>query len=146
MSDSSINYKSNAMIEIEENNTFINNEIINDSKDNSNPKNSTNNHKTNKQKSTSSNNKYSKNFYNRNTAPNNQLTLNMLNKIFNFDFTNGFLVLYVDGKLLFNGTTNVDLTQILCNLINLNNKQHEVSVEFTDKDGKTRKFKENTTF
>lgn len=146
MTDSSINYKSNAMIEIEENNTFINNEIINDSKDNSNPKNSTNNHKTNKQKSTSSNNKYSKNFYNRNTAPNNQLTLNMLNKIFNFDFTNGFLVLYVDGKLLFNGTTNVDLTQILCNLINLNNKQHEVSVEFTDKDGKTRKFKENTTF
>lgn len=145
MTDSSINYKSNAMIEIEENNTFINNEI-NDSKDNSNPKNSTNNHKTNKQKSTSSNNKYSKNFYNRNTAPNNQLTLNMLNKIFNFDFTNGFLVLYVDGKLLFNGTTNVDLTQILCNLINLNNKQHEVSVEFTDKDGKTRKFKENTTF
>ena len=149
MSDSSINYKSNAMIEIEENNTFINNEII-DSKDNSNPTNSTKNNKPNNPKpnkqSISSNNIYTKNFYNEDTAPNNQFTLNMLNNIFNFDFTNGFLVLYIDGKLLFNGTTNVNLTQILCNLINLNNGQHEVSVEFTDKDGKTVKYKKNTTF
>ena len=74
---------------------------------------------------------------------NNQLTLDILNKIFNQDFTNGFLLVYIDGKLVFNGTTTSDLTLIICNLLALLAGQHEISVEFTGNDGKTNSYKEN---
>ena len=68
---------------------------------------------------------------------NNQITLDTLNKLFNFDFTNGVLLVYLDGKLIFNGTTKNDLTQIIYDMLKLLSDQHELSVEFTDENGKT---------
>ena len=44
---------------------------------------------------------------------NNMLTLGVLNQIFNKDFRNGHLLVYIDGILVFNATTTDDLTQII---------------------------------
>jgi predicted outer membrane repeat protein len=76
---------------------------------------------------------------------NNLLTLGILNSIFNQNFINGHLLVYIDGKLVFNGTTTDDLTQIIYNLINLLSGNHEVKVEFTDSEGNTNTYTESIT-
>lgn len=75
----------------------------------------------------------------------NQLTLGLLNQIFNQDFTNGHLLVYIDGKLVFNGTTTDDLIQLISNLLDLLNGNHKIRVEFTDKEGNTNSFTDNIT-
>lgn len=76
---------------------------------------------------------------------NNLLLLETLNAIFNIDFTNGHLLVYIDGELVFNATTTDDLTQVIYNLLNLLRGEHEIKVEFTDKEGKTNTYTENIT-
>lgn len=79
------------------------------------------------------------------SSTNNKLTLDILNQIFNQDFTKGHLLVYIDGKLVFNDTTTDDLSQIIYNIINLLTGQHTIKVEFTDNEGKTNTYTENIT-
>lgn len=74
---------------------------------------------------------------------NNQLTLNLLNQIFNMDFRNGHLLVYIDGKLVFNGTTADDLTQVLYDLLKTLTGNHEIKVEYTDKNGNMNNYTES---
>jgi predicted outer membrane repeat protein len=75
----------------------------------------------------------------------NYLDLKSLNNIFNQNFTNGHLLVYIDGKLVFNGTTTDDLSLIIYNLINLLSGNHEIKVVFTDENGNTNNYTENIT-
>lgn len=79
------------------------------------------------------------------TSNNNYLTLNRLNNIFNQNFTNGHLILYIDGKIVFNATTTDDLSEIIFDLLKLLTGNHELKVEFTDSTGKTNIYTENIT-
>ena len=73
----------------------------------------------------------------------NILTLGELGEIFNQTFTNGHLLLYIDGKLVFNGTTGDDLTTVILEIIEKYLGQHEIKVEFTDNNNETKTYTEN---
>ena len=75
----------------------------------------------------------------------NKLTLDVLNQIFNKDFRNGHLLVYIDGKLVFNATTTDNLLQIIFDLLNLLSGNHEIKVVFTDNGGNTNTYTENIT-
>lgn len=75
----------------------------------------------------------------------NKLTLDVLNHIFNKDFRNGHLLVYIDGKLVFNATTTDDLLLIIFDLLDLLFGNHEIKVVFTDNDGNTNTYTENIT-
>ena len=75
----------------------------------------------------------------------NMLTLGVLNQIFDKDFRNGHLLVYIDGILVFNATTTDDLTQIIIDLLSLLLGKHEIKVVFTDNDGNTKTYSENIT-
>lgn len=75
----------------------------------------------------------------------NKLTLYVLNQIFNMDFRNGHLLVYIDGKLVFNATTTDDLSQVIFDLLDLLSGNHEIKVEFTDNNGNTNTYTENIT-
>lgn len=75
----------------------------------------------------------------------NKLTLDMLNHIFNKDFRNGHLLVYIDGKPVFNATTTDDLQLIIFDLLDLLSGNHEIKVVFTDNDGNTNTYTENIT-
>lgn len=76
---------------------------------------------------------------------NNKLTLDVLNQIFNKDFRNGHLLVYIDGILVFNATTTNDLLQIIFDLLDLLAGNHEIKVVFTDNNGNTNTYIENIT-
>jgi len=166
--DASVYSKYPSMIDSFENNTFINNTKIDPVKQSKLPKKGSSKAISD---DSSSQETYSRNYYSNNNDEesssynsqeystmivgsnneeipiyNNQITLDTLNKLFNFDFTNGVLLVYLDGKLIFNGTTKNDLTQIIYDMLKLLSDQHELSVEFTDENGKTNTYKENITF
>ena len=61
----------------------------------------------------------------------NALTLDSLNKVFDSDFTNGHLLVYVDGKLVFNEITAGDLSTPLFQITDDYIGQHQIKVEFT---------------
>lgn len=71
----------------------------------------------------------------------NYLTLEALNNIFGRNFTNGHLLVYVDGELVFNDTVTDDITTIIIELIEKYLGKHEIKVEFTD-NNKTSTYKE----
>ena len=75
----------------------------------------------------------------------NKLTLDVLNQIFNKDFRNGHLLVYIDGILVFNATTTDDLTQIIIDFLSLLFGKHEIKVVFTDGNGNTNNYTENIT-
>lgn len=75
----------------------------------------------------------------------NKLTLDVLNHIFNKDFRNGHLLVYIDGKLVFNATTTDNLLQIIFDLFSLLSGNHEIKVVFTDNNGNTNTYTENIT-
>ena len=75
----------------------------------------------------------------------NKLTLDVLNQIFNKDFRSGHLLVYIDGKLVFNATTTDNLLQIIFDLLNLLSGNHEIKVVFTDNGGNTNTYTENIT-
>ena len=76
---------------------------------------------------------------------NNKLTLDVLNQIFNKDFRNGHLLVYIDGKLVFNATTTDNLLQVIFDLLSLLSGNHEIKVVFTDNAGNTNTYTENIT-
>ena len=59
------------------------------------------------------------------------LTLGTLNKVFDSDFTNGHLLVYVDGKLVFNEITAGDLSTPIFQITDDYIGQHQIKVEFT---------------
>lgn len=139
-----------------ENNTFINNTKTDYGGDAS-DENDDNDNRINKKTVTQNTNikyqkKQEKTVYTKITVNNrdipiinNQLTLDTLMKIFNQDFTNGHLVVYIDGRIVYNGTTTDDLTQVIYDLIKIFSGKHEIKVEFTDSQGKTNTYTENIT-
>ncbi|AMD16942.1 hypothetical protein TL18_02230 [Methanobrevibacter sp. YE315] len=73
------------------------------------------------------------------------LKLEGINKLFDSDFTNGHLLVYVDGKLVFNEITTGDLSTPIFGVADFIG-QHQISVEFTSNDdpnGNTNKYTEN---
>ncbi len=135
-----------------DNNTYHNNTYLNYGGDNSNNKTANPTIRDNNQRSAlksisqrlnekrvlTSNNKEIKTI-------NNYIVLESLNEIFNMDFRNGHLLVYIDGKLVFNGTTTDDLTQIIYDLLKILSGNHEIRVEFTDNEGNTNSYAENIT-
>ncbi|WP_323735825.1 hypothetical protein PXD04_08005 [Methanosphaera sp. ISO3-F5] len=73
----------------------------------------------------------------------NKLTLNALNKIFNLNFTNGHLLVYIDGVLVFNGTTSEDSAMLILELLDKYLGVHEIKVVFTDNENQTNTYTEN---
>ena len=76
----------------------------------------------------------------------NVLPLEGLNKLYDSDFTNGHLLVYFDGKLIFNEVTGNDLSMSIFEINDNSLGEHELKVEFTDNednpDSKTNTFKE----
>ena len=68
--------------------------------------------------------------------------LEYLNKLFNMTFINGHMKVYIDGKLVFEGDTTDDLTQVIFDIIDEYLGEHEIAVEFTDSEGKTNNYNE----
>lgn len=153
-SDRAVFYKSWSMIDKYDNNTFINNtkNIVAKGGSSAPSYQSYDSYSTNyddeEQSQTFDNSEYSKIIVDNNeiSINNNQITLDILNKIFNFDFTNCFILVYIDGKLVFNGTTTDDLSQLIFDLFKMLSGQHELKVESTGKDGKSNTYEENITF
>ena len=54
-------------------------------------------------------------------------------------------MVYIDGKLVFNGTTTDDLSLIIYNLMNLISGKHQIKVIFTDNNGNIDTYTENIT-
>ena len=79
------------------------------------------------------------------TIKSNYLTLERLNQIFNQNFTNGHLLVYIDGKLVYNSTTTDNLDEIIYDLLKLLSGNHELKVVFTDSSGNTNDYTQNIT-
>ena len=75
----------------------------------------------------------------------NVLTLGELGEIFNLTFTNGHLLVYIDGQLVYNGTVGDDLTTVILQIIEKFLGKHEIKVEFTDSSNQTKTYTENVT-
>lgn len=75
----------------------------------------------------------------------NKLTLDTLQKIFNKTFTNGHLLLYIDGELVFNGTVGDDWATVILEIIEKFVGEHEIKVEFTDSNNQTQSYVKNVT-
>lgn len=73
----------------------------------------------------------------------NIITLKTLQNIFNETFTNGHLLIYIDGKLVYNNTVNDDLSTVLLKIIESLLGEHEIRVEFTGKDNITHNYTEH---
>lgn len=69
-------------------------------------------------------------------------TLGDLNKLFNMDFTNGHLKVYIDGELVFEGDVKDDLSRVIFEIIQKFLGKHDIKVEFTGSDGKTNTYTE----
>lgn len=142
-----IYYNDKRQLKTFKNNTFINNTQFNwggDANRGYNHQNQYNN-KLNKNIKSSNNNYIRKIMVDNRqiNIKNNKITLKTLNEIFNREFINGHLLVFIDGKLVFNGTTTDDLSQLIYNFIDLLTGNHEIRVEFTDKEGNTNSFTEN---
>lgn len=72
----------------------------------------------------------------------NTLTLEALNNIFGSNFANGHLVVYIDGKVVFNATVTDNLSQIIADILDNLVGQHELKIEFTSSKGITNTYKE----
>lgn len=75
----------------------------------------------------------------------NVLTLDALNRIFNQTFINGHLLVYIDGKLVFNDTVTDDLSTVILKIIEEYLGAHELKVVFTDSQNHTSTYTENIT-
>lgn len=73
------------------------------------------------------------------------LTLDGLNKIFNQSFINGTLLVYLDGKLVFNNTVSDDLSTVIFEILEKFLGDHELKVVFTDAGNKSNTYVENIT-
>lgn len=73
----------------------------------------------------------------------NTITIETLNTIFNQSFTNGHLLVYIDGTLIFNDTVTYDLYTMILEITGKYLGEHEIKVVFTDNQNKTNTYKEN---
>ena len=71
-------------------------------------------------------------------------TIRTLKNIFGQEFINGHLVVYIDGKVVFNASVNEDLSTVIFKIINSLLGNHELKVEFTV-NGDTKTYTENIT-
>ena len=72
------------------------------------------------------------------------LKLEGINKLYDSDFTNGHLLVYVDGKLVFNELTAGDLATPIFGITDSYLGQHQIKVEFTpDGDSNVNKYTED---
>ncbi len=72
----------------------------------------------------------------------NVINLKVLIDLFNFNLTNGHLKVYVDGTLVFDGDVGDDLSKVIFEIIEKFLGKHQITVEFTDHDGKTHTLNE----
>ena len=75
----------------------------------------------------------------------NVITLGELNEMFDQTFTNGHLLLYIDGTLVYNGTVGDDLATVILEIIEKFLGEHELKVEFTDSSNQTQSYTKNVT-
>ncbi|AMD17205.1 hypothetical protein TL18_03710 [Methanobrevibacter sp. YE315] len=68
--------------------------------------------------------------------------LESLNKLFDMSFINGQLKVCIDDELVFEGDTTDDLTQEIFEIIEECLGEHEITVEFTDSEGKSDNYAE----
>ena len=73
----------------------------------------------------------------------NLITLKALQNIFNTPFINGHLLIYIDGKLVYNNTVKDDPTTILLEIVENLLGEHEIRVEYTDNDNITHNYTEH---
>ena len=74
------------------------------------------------------------------------LRLEGINKLYDSEFTSGHLLVYLDGKLVFNEITSGDLSTPILGITDDLVGQHVMSVEFTpDGDSNLNKYTENVT-
>ena len=72
------------------------------------------------------------------------LKLEGINKLYDSDFRNGHLLVYIDGKLIFNEITTDDLATPIFGITDSYLGQHQISVEFTpDGNSNTNKYTED---
>jgi len=62
----------------------------------------------------------------------NVITVQSLNMIFNKSFTNGHILVLIDGELVFNGTTTNDISTVILQITSKLRELHEIKVIFTD--------------
>ncbi|RAP51199.1 MAG: hypothetical protein BZ138_05780 [Methanosphaera sp. rholeuAM270] len=75
----------------------------------------------------------------------NTITLDILNELFGQTFTNGHLLLYIDGKLVFNRTVGDDLSTVILEIMEKYLGEHEMKVEFTDSGNESKIYTKNVT-
>jgi uncharacterized protein YjbI with pentapeptide repeats len=73
----------------------------------------------------------------------NSLTLDAINKIFGQNITNGHLVVFMDGHVIFNDTVSDDLSTTIIELIEQYLGNHNIKIEFTDANNNTNTYEEN---
>ena len=72
----------------------------------------------------------------------NVINLKALIDLFKLNMTNGHLKVYIDGTLVFDGDVDDDLSKVIIEIIEKLLGMHEITVEFTDKSGKTETLNE----
>jgi len=72
------------------------------------------------------------------------ITIDTLNKIFNTNFTNGHLTVYLDGILIFNDTVKDNIWKIILEITEKYMGTHEIKIEYTN-NNKTQTYTENIT-
>ena len=63
-------------------------------------------------------------------------------ELFDFNLTNGHLKVWIDGILVFEGDVGDDMLQVIFEIIEKFLGKHEMTVEFTDSNGKTQTLNE----
>ena len=72
----------------------------------------------------------------------NVINLKALIDLFKLNMTNGHLKVYIDGTLVFDDDVDDDLSRVIFEIIEKFLGKHEITVEFTDKSGKTQTLNE----
>ncbi len=72
----------------------------------------------------------------------NVINLKALIVLFKLNMTNGHLKVYIDGTLVFDGDVDDDLFRVIFEIIEKFLGKHEITIEFTDKSGKTQTLNE----
>lgn len=71
------------------------------------------------------------------------MTLDAINKIFGQNITNGHLVVFMDGQVIFNDTVSDDLSMTILQLIEKYLGNHKIKIEFTDANNNTNTYEED---
>ncbi|AMD17308.1 hypothetical protein TL18_04285 [Methanobrevibacter sp. YE315] len=72
----------------------------------------------------------------------NVVILKALMDLFKVNLTNGHLKVYIDGVLVFDGDVDDNLSKVIFEILEKFLGKHEITVEFTDSEGKTQTYNE----